>query len=40
MSLGFLSGNSVDGEIVLEPSTDGRPHRVFGRFEGRGDDDD
>ena len=40
VSLGFLSGNSVDGEIVLEPSTTGQPHRVFGRFEGRGDDDD
>ncbi len=40
VSLGFLSGNSVDGEIVLEPSTSGQPHRVFGRFEGRGDDDD
>ena len=40
VSLGFLSGNSVDGEIVLEPSTGGQPHRVFGRFEGRGDDDD
>ena len=25
VSLGFLSGNSVDGEIVLEPSTSGQP---------------
>jgi hypothetical protein len=40
VSLGFLSGNSVDGEIVLEPSTSGQPLRAFGRFEGRGDDDD
>jgi hypothetical protein len=40
VSLGFLSGNSVDGEIVLESSASGQPHRVFGRFEGRGDDDD
>jgi hypothetical protein len=40
VSLAFLSGNSVDGEIVLEPSGIGRPDRVFGRFEGRGDDDD
>lgn len=40
VSLAFLSGNSVDGEITIEPSGDGRRHRVFGRFEGRGDDDD
>ena len=40
VSLAFLSGNSVDGEITLEPSSDGRPDRVFRRFEGRGDDDD
>jgi hypothetical protein len=40
VSLAFLSGNSVDGEVVLGPSSEGRPARVFGRFEGRGDDDD
>ncbi len=40
VSLAFLSGNAVDGEITIGPSTDGRPNRVFGRFEGRADDDD
>lgn len=40
LNLAFLSGNSVDGEIALFPSGDGRPDRVFGRFEGRGDEDD
>jgi hypothetical protein len=40
VSLAFLSGNAIDGEITLEPSSDGRPNRVFGRFEGRGEDDD
>ena len=40
LSLAFLSGNAVDGEVTLEPGPDGRPNRVFGRFEGRGDDDD
>ena len=40
VSLAFLSGNSVDGEIVLGPSSDGRADRVFERFPGRGKDDD
>jgi hypothetical protein len=40
VSLAFLGGNSVDGEITLRPSSDGRPDRVFGRFEGRGPKDD
>jgi hypothetical protein len=40
VSLAFLSGNSVDGEVTLEAGPDGRPNRVFGRFEGRGEDDD
>ena len=40
MSLAFLSGNSVDGEIVLAASSDGRADRTFERFTGRGDDDD
>jgi hypothetical protein len=38
--LAFLSGNSVDGEIVLAPSSDGRADRTFERFPGRGPDDD
>lgn len=40
VSLAFLSGNSVDGEITLAPSSDGRANRTFERFTGRGDDDD
>jgi hypothetical protein len=32
VSLAFLSGNSVSGIIYLNPSTDGRPNRVFGRI--------
>jgi hypothetical protein len=40
VSLAFLSGNAVDGEIVIAPSTDGRADRIFERFPGRGDDDD
>jgi hypothetical protein len=31
VSLAFLSGNSVSGLVYLNPSTDGRPNRVFGR---------
>jgi hypothetical protein len=31
VSLAFLSGNSVSGVVYLNPSTDGRPNRVFGR---------
>lgn len=38
--LAFLSGNSVDGEIVLAPSGDGRADRTFERFAGRGTNDD
>ena len=34
VSIAFLSGgNSVAGKVYLNPSTDGRPHRVFGRIE-------
>lgn len=40
VSLAFLSGNSVDGEIVIAPSGDGRADRTFERFPGRGNDDD
>jgi hypothetical protein len=40
VSLAFLSGNAVDGEITLGHGTDGRPNRVFERFRGRGEDDD
>jgi hypothetical protein len=36
VSLAFLSGNAVDGEITMEPSSRGRPNRIFGRYEGRG----
>jgi hypothetical protein len=32
VSLAFLSGNSVSGIIYLNPSTDGRANRVFGRI--------
>ncbi len=28
VSLAFLSGNAVSGEVVLMPSTDGRPNRI------------
>jgi hypothetical protein len=31
----FLSGNSVDGTVYLDPSTDGRPTRVTGRLPQR-----
>jgi len=31
VSLAFLSGNSVSGLVYMNPSTDGTPHRVFGR---------
>jgi hypothetical protein len=40
VSLAFLSGNSVDGEITLTGSSDGRADRTFERFTGRGNDDD
>jgi hypothetical protein len=32
VNLAFLSGNSVSGMIYLNPSSDGTPHRVFGRI--------
>ncbi|MFO7257455.1 MAG: hypothetical protein DIU61_007170 [Bacteroidota bacterium] len=35
VNLLFLSGNSVDGTVYLEPSTDGRPNRVTGRLPER-----
>src|SRR5262249_492534 len=31
--LAFLGGNSVSGRITLKPASDGRPDRVFGRWE-------
>jgi hypothetical protein len=31
--LAFLGGNSVSGRIYLKPASDGRPDRVFGRWE-------
>jgi hypothetical protein len=34
VSLAFLSGNAVDGEISIEPSSDGRPERIFQRAPG------
>ncbi len=37
LSLAFLSGNSVDGEITLAPSSDGQADRRFERFTGRGE---
>jgi hypothetical protein len=40
VSVAFLSGNSVDGEITLGPASDGRPDRALERFAGRGNDDD
>lgn len=36
VSLAFLSGNAVDGEIALSASWDGRPERVFERATGTG----
>jgi len=36
VSLAFLSGNAVDGEISIEPASDGRPDRIFQRFASRG----
>lgn len=35
VNLLFLSGNSVDGTVYLDPSTDGRPNRVTGRLPER-----
>lgn len=37
VSLAFLSGNSVSGIVYLNPSTDGRPNRVFGRIKRFGE---
>ena len=34
VSLAFLSGNSVSGEVDLLPSTDGRPNRIMRRVGG------
>ena len=34
VSLAFLSGNAVDGEISIEPASDGRPDRIFQRAPG------
>jgi hypothetical protein len=33
VNLAFFSGNSISGRVYLNPSTDGRPNRVFGRIE-------
>lgn len=35
VNLLFLSGNSVDGVVYLDPSTDGRPVRITGRLPQR-----
>lgn len=40
VSLAFLSGNSVSGIVYLNPSTDGRPNRVFGRVRRFPNDND
>jgi hypothetical protein len=37
VSLAFLSGNAVDGEISIEPSSDGRKDRIFQRAPGHPD---
>jgi hypothetical protein len=37
VSLAFLSGNSVSGLVYLNPSTDGRLNRVFGRIKRFGE---
>jgi hypothetical protein len=37
VSLVFLSGNAVDGEITILPSRDGREHRTFQRAPGHPD---
>ncbi len=39
VNLAFLSGNSVDGHIVLKPAHDGRRDRIFGRWDKAADDD-
>lgn len=35
VSLMFLSGNSVDGTVYLDPASDGRPNRITGRLPER-----
>ncbi len=35
VNLLFLSGNSVDGTVYLDPSSDGRPYRITGRLPER-----
>jgi hypothetical protein len=35
VNLLFLSGNSVDGTVYLDPSSDGRPNRITGRLPQR-----
>jgi hypothetical protein len=35
VNLLFLSGNSVDGTVYLDPSSDGRPNRITGRLPER-----
>jgi hypothetical protein len=35
VNLLFLSGNSVDGTVYLDPSSDGRPRRITGRLPER-----
>jgi hypothetical protein len=37
VSLAFLSGNAVDGEITFSAASDGRPERQFERSTGRGE---
>jgi N,N-dimethylformamidase beta subunit-like protein len=36
VNLAFLSGNAVDGEISIQPSTDGRAARIFERYAPHG----
>lgn len=36
VNLAFLSGNSVSGRILFQPSADGRANRVFGRHQSGG----
>lgn len=33
LHLAFLGGNAVSGHVYLKPASDGRPDRVFGRWE-------
>jgi hypothetical protein len=34
VSLAFLGGNGLSGKVILKPSYDGRPNRIFGRDGG------